>query len=107
MAVTNIVILTNQAGLYDPQKDAPIATKFKIEAAAVLDTPNTSLKLYAATARDSYREPRTGMWDEMVKDYQLDDNRVDLNLTASYLMGDSAECQGDHSDFAVVLVSFC
>jgi bifunctional polynucleotide phosphatase/kinase len=44
--------------------------------------------VYAATARDQYRKPRTGMWQEMLDDYDLDaPNSVDLEN--SFFVGDA------------------
>ena len=60
------------------------------------------LALYAATARDQYRKPRSGMWDEMLEDFDLDvDNGPDLE--ASFFVGDaggrlaSTGIKADHS----------
>lgn len=92
----SIVIFTNQAGLKDPKKDSTIVTKFKIKVAAILDALDIPLKLYAATARDDYRRPRTGMWYEMLRSYQL--SGAELDLAASFLVGDAAGREGDHSD---------
>jgi len=44
--------------------------------------------LYAATARVRYRKPRTGIWKELVDDYDLDvDNGLDLQ--SSIFVGDA------------------
>jgi bifunctional polynucleotide phosphatase/kinase len=50
-----------------------------------LDLPTT---IYAATAFDKYRKPRTGMWDEILEDYDLTPQTVDLE--GSFFVGDAA-----------------
>lgn len=58
-----------------------------------LDIP---LSIYAATLADEYRKPRTGMWKELVDDFDLDlDDRLDLK--GSFFVGDAAGRPGDHS----------
>ncbi|CAZ79331.1 unnamed protein product [Tuber melanosporum] len=91
-----IVIFTNQGFLKQPKKDSSNLTKFKLKLAAVLDSLDIPVTVYAATANDRYRKPRVGMWEEMVDDYDLDAHGVDLD--ASYLVGDAAGRDGDHSD---------
>jgi bifunctional polynucleotide phosphatase/kinase len=44
--------------------------------------------MYAATAMDIFRKPRTGMWAEMYRDYALQPGDVDLG--ASIFVGDAA-----------------
>lgn len=51
---------------------------------AQLDLP---LTLYAATAKDIYRKPRTGMWKEMCDDYDLREEEIDLEN--SIFVGDA------------------
>lgn len=80
----------------DPKKTSAPATKFKLKVAAVLDSLDIPLSVYAATANDKYRKPRAGMWEEMVDDYDFDVHGVDLD--ASFLIGDAAGRDGDHSD---------
>jgi DNA 3'-phosphatase len=58
-----------------------------------LDIP---LSIYAATQADEYRKPRTGMWKELMEDYDLDlDDRLDLK--GSFFVGDAAGRPADHS----------
>jgi hypothetical protein len=58
-----------------------------------LDIP---LSIYAATQADEYRKPRTGMWKELMDDYDLDlDERLDLK--GSFFVGDAAGRPADHS----------
>jgi histidinol phosphatase-like enzyme len=62
----------------------------------VLNSLDIALTVYAATANDKYRKPRVGMWEEMVDDHDINVHGVDLN--ASFLIGDAAGRDGDHSD---------
>lgn len=81
-----IVILTNQGGLIlhpDPNSKAPKrnsterVSNFKQKANAVLTQLDMPLTLYGATGKDIFRKPRTGMWQEMCKDYGLDASTID------------------------------
>ncbi|KAI1329284.1 DNA kinase/phosphatase Pnk1 [Xylariaceae sp. FL0255] len=93
-----IVILSNQGGLTlhaDPNSKGPKnagkakVNNFKHKCAAVLsqlDIPMTSV--YAATARDGFRKPRTGMWDRLCEDYELN-NPEDVDLENSIFVGDA------------------
>ena len=64
-----------------------------------LDFP---LVLLAATGRDKYRKPRTGMWDELLEDLDLDVNNGP-DLDASFFVGDAggrpatSQFKADHS----------
>ncbi|KAB5527941.1 polynucleotide kinase 3 phosphatase-domain-containing protein [Coniochaeta sp. 2T2.1] len=91
-----VIILTNQAGLIlhpDPNSKAPRShstqrvTNFKQKANAVLTQLGIPLTLYGATGRDIFRKPRTGMWREMCKDYNLDPSTIDLKN--SIFVGDA------------------
>ena len=94
-----VVILSNQAGLTlhaDPKAKASKAPKnlgkdrvikFKQKCAAVLAALDIPTSVYAATARDAYRKPRTGMWDEVCDDYDIPAEEVDLEN--SVFVGDA------------------
>lgn len=64
-----------------------------------LDFP---LVLLAATGRDKYRKPRTGMWDELLEDLDLD-VKDGPDLMASFFVGDAggrpatSRFKADHS----------
>lgn len=45
--------------------------------------------LLAATARDLYRKPRTGMWKELLEDLDLDEG-VGPALESCFFVGDAA-----------------
>ncbi|GAT21700.1 polynucleotide kinase- 3'-phosphatase [Aspergillus luchuensis] len=57
-----------------------------------LDIP---LSVYAATEDDEYRKPRTGLWKEMLDDYDFDVSGA--NLAESVFVGDAAGRPNDHS----------
>ena len=95
-----VVILSNQAGLTlhaDPKAKASSkapknlgkdrVAKFKQKCAAVLAALDIPTSVYAATARDAYRKPRTGMWDEVCDDYDIPAEEVDLEN--SVFVGDA------------------
>lgn len=68
---------------------------FKLKAAAILTNLDVPLTLYAATENDKYRKPRTGMWVEMLDDYDIDIHGI--NMEDSILVGDAAGRDGDFS----------
>ncbi|CCX05942.1 Similar to Bifunctional polynucleotide phosphatase/kinase; acc. no. O13911 [Pyronema omphalodes CBS 100304] len=91
-----IIIFTNQGGIKAPKKNHANLPKFKSKVAAVLNALDIPLTVYAATEKDRFRKPRTGMWQEMIDDYNLDVHGVDLEN--SYLVGDAAGRKGDFAD---------
>jgi bifunctional polynucleotide phosphatase/kinase len=50
-----------------------------------LDIP---ISVYAATEKDVFRKPRTGMWKELLEDYDIH-LPGDLNLEDSIFIGDA------------------
>lgn len=89
-----VAILSNQAGIsLDPasktaKADKKSLTNFKTKANAVLAQLDLPISLYAATRHDRFRKPRTGMWDELLRDRGLlEPGAVDLG--ASYFVGDA------------------
>lgn len=73
-----IVILSNQNGLTlhrDSKAKGPDNSKrvapFKQKAGAVLAQLDIPTSIYAATGKDIFRKPRTGMWKELCEDYGL------------------------------------
>lgn len=63
-------------------------TAFKTKATSVLAQLNLPVSIYAATEKDIYRKPRTGMWTEL-----LDDNDLSapgsVDLENSFFVGDA------------------
>lgn len=73
------MVLSNQGGLSLRQhpktakSDQKRVREFKQKVEAVLESLELPMSVYAATAYDQYRKPRTGMWQEALDDYDLDD----------------------------------
>jgi bifunctional polynucleotide phosphatase/kinase len=61
---------------------------FKGKVAAVLKQLDIPISVYAATARDQYRKPRTGMWHEILDDHDLDGADA-FDLENSIFVGDA------------------
>ncbi|KUI61961.1 Bifunctional polynucleotide phosphatase/kinase [Cytospora mali] len=87
-----IVIITNQNGLAlhrDPKAKGPDNSKrvapFKEKASAVLAQLDVPTTIYAATGKDIFRKPRTGIWTELCKDYDLHD----VDKANSLFVGDA------------------
>ncbi|KAJ9619534.1 DNA kinase/phosphatase Pnk1 [Taxawa tesnikishii (nom. ined.)] len=89
-----VVVLSNQAGISlksaskTAKTDMKRLTDFKTKVNAVLTHLDLPISLYAATAHDKYRKPRTGMWDEFLKDQGLI-HRDAVDLASSYFVGDA------------------
>ena len=94
-----IVILSNQGGISlkpDPKSvksDLKRLSAFKSKVASVLDQLDIQVNLYAATGQDKFRKPRTGMWDEMLKDYDLL-TAQSVDSTGSFFVGDAGGRSG-------------
>ncbi|KAJ8117412.1 hypothetical protein ONZ43_g4217 [Nemania bipapillata] len=92
--IYRVIIISNQAGLtLDPNAKGPKNTgkgrvaKFREKCAAVLTQLNVPTTIYAATGRDEYRKPRTGMWKALCEDYGIPEAEVDLEN--SIFVGDA------------------
>jgi bifunctional polynucleotide phosphatase/kinase len=107
-----VVVISNQSGISltsDPKTggDMKALSNFKAKVTAVFRTLDLPLTLYAATEKDSFRKPRTGMWEQMLKDYKLLTNNGDGQATSSLptagqldhehcvFVGDAAGREGD------------
>lgn len=88
-----MAIVSNQGGISlkpDPKtvkSDQKRLSDFKAKVAAVLTQLDIPISVYAATARDQYRKPRSGMWEEMMDDHDLDSSSIDLDN--SFFVGDA------------------
>lgn len=89
-----IAILSNQGGI-SLRKDSKTAkgdlkrlSDFKAKVAAVLSQLELPISLYAATGKDWFRKPRTGMWDELLEDHDLD-AVGSVDLENSFFVGDA------------------
>ncbi|GIJ89811.1 hypothetical protein Asppvi_008757 [Aspergillus pseudoviridinutans] len=98
----HIVIMSNQKrislqkDLKGGRADSKSLTNFKERVTGVMRQIDIPISVYAATADDENRKPRTGMWREFVEDYDLDVFGVDLS--ASVYVGDAAGRPRDHSN---------
>lgn len=90
----NVVIISNQGAIQlHPNRKAPTAHRGRLEEwkgkiASILRQLDIPITLYAATAFDNFRKPRTGMWDEILEDYDLNPETVDIK--ESFFVGDAA-----------------
>ncbi|KAL8849946.1 MAG: hypothetical protein Q9221_005052 [Calogaya cf. arnoldii] len=90
----SISILSNQGSIglkSDPKSvksDQKSLSNFKSKANAVFDQLDIPIILLAASARDQYRKPRTGMWNELLEELDLDDTEGP-DLGASFFVGDA------------------
>ncbi|RHZ62646.1 putative DNA 3'-phosphatase Tpp1 [Aspergillus thermomutatus] len=97
----HVVIMSNQKrislqkDLKGGRADSKSLTNFKERVAGVMRQIDIPISVYAATADDENRKPRTGMWKEFVEDYDLDVFGVDLS--ESFYVGDAAGRPRDHS----------
>ncbi|KAL9094651.1 MAG: hypothetical protein Q9163_006541, partial [Psora crenata] len=111
----NIVIFTNQGSLSlrddpkTPKADQRTLANFKAKVSSIFGHFDFPILLLAATARDIYRKPRTGMWRELLDELDLDEGDGP-DLGASFFVGDAGgraaghERRSDHAcsdrDFA-------
>ena len=89
----NICILTNQGSMSLATNSKTLAdtkslTIFKTKVSVILSHFDFPILLLAATARDRYRKPRTGMWTELLEELDLDNGRG-LDLRSSLFIGDA------------------
>ncbi|KAI1214413.1 PNK3P-domain-containing protein [Annulohypoxylon truncatum] len=91
-----VIVLSNQAGLTlhpDPKSKGPKAgnknkvENFKQKCSAVLAQLDVPTTVYAATGHDVFRKPRTGMWTELCRDYEIPEDEIDLS--GSVFVGDA------------------
>ncbi|CZS90504.1 related to bifunctional polynucleotide phosphatase/kinase [Rhynchosporium agropyri] len=102
-----VVILSNQAGIsLKPDTKAPKASmsklvSFKTKVSAVLGQLDVPISIYAATEKDMYRKPRTGMWTELLEDFGIRPDGLDLGN--SIFVGDAGgrdASKGQPKDFS-------
>ena len=89
-----VVVVSNQAGIsFTADKKGPKLAQskyssFKTKVASVFQQLDFPITIYAATEKDIYRKPRTGMWHELLDDYDISSD--DLNLYDCVFVGDAA-----------------
>jgi len=62
----------------------------------VLHTLDLPISIYAATGKDKYRKPRTGMWETLLQDRKL--RPEDVDKQHSYFVGDAGGRLANTSD---------
>ncbi|RKF51411.1 Bifunctional polynucleotide phosphatase/kinase [Golovinomyces cichoracearum] len=87
-----VAIISNQAGLSLKTDSDPKSklSQFKRKVSDIFKQLNIPLIIYAATEKDFYRKPRTGIWTELLRDYGLEDSVERLSLEDSIFVGDAA-----------------
>lgn len=89
-----VVIISNQGGItlhLDPKTKGPKTPKrlpkWKQKLNAILTQLDIPTSVYAATGKDLFRKPRTGIWKELCDDYDLEKEEVDKER--SFFVGDA------------------
>lgn len=126
-----IVVISNQAGLSEGKKRKDWKTKIGLIAAKVracinvrtrtnmIQLPDLPFRIFAATAKDHYRKPMIGMWEELERLYAEDGVQIGTHVTwllpqaltfgidkkSSFFVGDAAgrdypKNPGKKKDFA-------
>lgn len=92
-----IVIISNQGAITlstanskAPKLDMKSLGTFKGKVLAVLNALELPISVYAATEKDLFRKPRTGMWDQLLQDYGLSDSAGEVDHANSIFVGDAA-----------------
>lgn len=88
-----VAVVSNQAGinLNDPKgfkSEMKRLADFKSKVSAVLTQLDLPISVYAATGKDQYRKPRTGMWHELLEDNDLESADA-VDLENSFFVGDA------------------
>lgn len=73
----------------DPKGPKSKVASFKTKASAVFSQLGLPISIYAATEKDIFRKPRTGMWTELLQDYEIH-RPGDLDIENSVFVGDAA-----------------
>lgn len=109
----HVAILSNQGGMtlhIDPKQKGPQkytakrVGEFKDKGSAILRYLNLPVTMYAATAKDNFRKPRTGMWEELLKDMGL--QAKDVNMEESIFVGDAGGRVATVSNGVAVIKDF-
>ncbi|THX36262.1 PNK3P-domain-containing protein [Aureobasidium pullulans] len=104
-----LAILSNQAGISmksdskTVKSDKKRLVDFKQRVKGVLTQLDLPIVLYAATDKDKFRKPRSGMWDKLLEAQGLT-QEGDVDLQACYFVGDAggrtASTGGFKADFS-------
>jgi bifunctional polynucleotide phosphatase/kinase len=88
-----VIVLSNQAGIsikagqQGPKGQQSKYGAFKAKVESVFQQLGFPISIYAATEKDKFRKPRTGMWKELLEDYDISSEDVDLQ--ESIFVGDA------------------
>jgi bifunctional polynucleotide phosphatase/kinase len=102
------VLISNQGGIsLKPDTKVPKSHQsrlgvFKSKVSAVFNQLDIPISIYASTEKDIYRKPRTGIWTELIEDYDIH-LPDDLDLANSIFVGDAGgrdASQGKPKDFS-------
>ncbi|EME84997.1 uncharacterized protein MYCFIDRAFT_41913 [Pseudocercospora fijiensis CIRAD86] len=96
-----VIVVSNQSRVVlkpEPKKagDMKSLSNFKSKVSAVLTALDLPITAYAATQKDMFRKPRSGMWQQMLKDYGLNGS-TDVDHDSCIFVGDAAGREGDKS----------
>ena len=103
-----VVIISNQGGINlksdskNVKSDQKRLSDFKTKVSYVLSQLDIPISIYAATGKDKYRKPRTGMWIELLNEYDLV-VQEGPELQGSFFIGDAGgrlardKIKADHS----------
>jgi bifunctional polynucleotide phosphatase/kinase len=98
-------VISNQGGISlksDTKAPKSKLSSFKSKVSAVFSQLDIPISIYAATEKDMYRKPRTGIWSELLEDYDI---RVPggIDLENSVFVGDAGgrnASEGKPKDFS-------
>lgn len=103
-----VCVFSNQSGISlksdskTVNADKKRFADFKLKAASIFDQLDIPITIYAATSKDRFRKPRTGMWEAFIADSGLDVASIDLEN--SFFVGDAggraAAINGRKKDFS-------
>ena len=84
-----VVLLSNQAIVSLKDQDTTSLRNFKSCMGSMLPQLDIPISVYAATGQDKYRKPRTGMWHELLEDYDLEETGS-VDMEGSVFVGDAS-----------------
>lgn len=56
------------------------------------------MDVFLATSKDEFRKPETGMWDFFMTEAKTTDGEEEIDVAASFFVGDAAGRRFDFSD---------
>ncbi|KAK6358849.1 hypothetical protein TWF696_000029 [Orbilia brochopaga] len=93
-----LVVFTNQNGLkLDSPKHEKQVKDWKQKLNFIVAALNLPISIYAATATDAYRKPRTGMFEHFLSELGDSDEVSRVDLENSVFVGDAAGRKDDFS----------